>query len=142
MASHTVYDGLIDNVVFEEISFTTQDVYFAVRHEFLAKYHKYISRRKHTSRWYIIPFLSAHDPEPEVREMVSAGLPSHSPSRKADPSLRFLQGSRMIRDLTRRMDAKMVLERIERPFVRLLLLLSHHPDFENTEIEDLQAIAK
>lgn len=62
---------MIDNTAFEEICFTTQDVYFVVRRDLFVKYRKYIAKKRHQSRWYIIPFLSAHDPELEVRELVS-----------------------------------------------------------------------
>lgn len=71
IAQHSAFNEMIDNNAFEEICFTTQDVYFVVRRDLFGKYRKYISKKRHQSRWYIIPFLCAHDPEAEIREMVS-----------------------------------------------------------------------
>lgn len=53
-----------------------QDEYYPVRYGYLQKLHKYLLRRKHAPRWYILPFLVAHDVEQDVKDIVSTGAPN------------------------------------------------------------------
>ena len=48
-----------------------QDEYYPVRYGYLQKLHKYLLRRRHAARWFILPFLVAHDVEQDVKDIVS-----------------------------------------------------------------------
>jgi hypothetical protein len=78
---------MITNNCFEEIAFEIQvslavqltieaakmceqDAYFPVRYVFLQKLHKYLLKKRYSPRWYILPFLVAHDVEEDVKELV------------------------------------------------------------------------
>ncbi|GJN93116.1 hypothetical protein Rhopal_006161-T1 [Rhodotorula paludigena] len=103
-----------------------QDTTFEVREGFLRKL---VPLLRHTRihpqaipRFNMILFLVAHEPEVELKELVLS-----------------LPRSR------RRMPEKERQQNWEQPFVRLLHLLAHHPDFEtadSSDIEVLRSIAK
>ncbi|KAI5453422.1 Sister chromatid cohesion protein pds5 [Naganishia albida] len=101
----------IKNSAFETVAYVVQDLYFQVREAFLIKLRKHLARRRNAPRWNMIPFLSAHDLDEELHEL----------------------GRRLATDLLHGLDDKMRMERIERPFVRLLVLIAHHPDFAMRE---------
>lgn len=47
-----------------------QDVFYEIRHTLLVKLRKYLPLKQHGTRWYILPFLSAEDPEADNKEYV------------------------------------------------------------------------
>ncbi|KAH8116096.1 armadillo-type protein [Phellopilus nigrolimitatus] len=97
------------------LAVTIQDPCFNVRQIFLAKLTTYIATRKIPPRFNVIPFLTAHDPEDEIREK-ARGLIIHQFSRSL-PDIRLLHW--------------------ETIFIRLLHVLAHHPDFG---LEEQQAL--
>ncbi|KAH8090375.1 armadillo-type protein [Filobasidium floriforme] len=120
MAHYREYEEMISSACFEEIAYQIQDEYYPVRYGYLQKLHKYLLRRRHAPRWYILPFLVAHDVEQDVKDM----------------------GIKITQDVQHRLPDKQRVTMIEKPFVRLLSLLAHHPDFETTGADDLIAMSQ
>lgn len=56
-----------------------QDLYFQVREAFLIKLRKHLTRRRNAPRWNMIPFLSAHDLDEELHELVSFAFAVEEP---------------------------------------------------------------
>ncbi|KAF8999085.1 armadillo-type protein [Cyathus striatus] len=96
-----------------------QDSCYNVRIEFLTKLILLLQPRKLPTRYNVIPFLTVHDPEADVKNMASS----------------------YIQNAIRKMNPLQRVEHFEIIFIRLLHLLAHHPDF-NTTHEDLVDIAK
>ncbi|KAI0371302.1 hypothetical protein BV20DRAFT_1120710 [Pilatotrama ljubarskyi] len=104
---------------FVSIALTIQDPVYQVRMTFLDKLVALLSKGKLPVQYNIIPFLSVHDPEADVKS-------------KAQAYVVFA---------LRAMPKAMRLVRFEYTFIRLLHLLAHHPDFK-VEHEYLPDIAK
>ncbi|CDO77959.1 hypothetical protein BN946_scf184971.g9 [Trametes cinnabarina] len=104
---------------FVAIALTIQDPVYQVRMTFLDKLVSLLSRNKLPVQFNIIPFLSVHDPEEDVKG-------------KAKAYVTFA---------LRAMPKAVRLARFECAFIRLLHLLAHHPDFK-IEHEFLPDIAK
>ncbi|KAJ9093577.1 hypothetical protein QFC19_008306 [Naganishia cerealis] len=104
-------EKIVNNSAFENVAYVVRDLYFQVREAFLMKLRKHLIRRRNSARWNMLPFLSAHDLDEELQEL----------------------GRRLAMDLLHGLDDKARMERMERPFVRLLSLISHHPDFLTSE---------
>ncbi|OSD08806.1 hypothetical protein PYCCODRAFT_1380708 [Trametes coccinea BRFM310] len=104
---------------FVAIALTIQDPVYQVRMTFLDKLVSLLSRNKLPVQYNIIPFLSVHDPEEDVKS-------------KAKAYVIFA---------LRAMPKALRLARFECAFIRLLHLLAHHPDFK-IEHEFLPDIAK
>ncbi|RXK35355.1 hypothetical protein M231_07377 [Tremella mesenterica] len=84
---------------FQEITYTIQDPVFQVRNRFLHKLLEVLPAQRLLPRWNVLPALSAKDPEAE--NILLVGKSSYSER----------------------------IDRVEMPLARLMLLLSHHPDF-------------
>ncbi|KAG6901443.1 hypothetical protein C0995_011956 [Termitomyces sp. Mi166 len=96
-----------------------KDSCYNVRISFLSKLVSLLQPRKLPSRFHIIPFLTVHDPESDVKAMASS----------------YITGA------LKNMRPAIKTEHLEMTFIRLLHLLAHHPDF-NKAHEDLLDIAK
>ncbi|GAO48743.1 hypothetical protein G7K_2913-t1 [Saitoella complicata NRRL Y-17804] len=103
---------------FNKLALIAQDPCFQVRNGFLGKLMKGLTAVKLPVRFYSIVFLTAHEPEEELREKITGWIKSRAAFYRQQKSVDFLY-----------------------TFVRLLHLLAHHPDFTN-ETEDLVDFAK
>ncbi|TDL19619.1 ARM repeat-containing protein [Rickenella mellea] len=101
------------------LALTVQDSCFQVRIGFLTKLVGLLHTRKLHPRFNLIPFLTVHDPEAEVKEKARNNIAFAF--RRAPPDLKVSQ--------------------YEMPFIRLLHVLAHHPDF-GLEEDVLQQTAK
>ncbi|KAG8890975.1 hypothetical protein FRB98_002995 [Tulasnella sp. 332] len=105
---------------FPLLAVMVQDSSFHVRSAFLTKLISYLASRKLDARFNVIPFLTAHDPEKEIREKVARWYIT-SFARRGPPEIRV--------------------SNFEMIFVRLLHLLAHHPDF-SADAEGLADMSK
>ncbi|EIW77089.1 cohesin-associated protein Pds5 [Coniophora puteana RWD-64-598 SS2] len=101
------------------LAITVQDPCYNVRAIFLTKLVLLLTPRKLPARFNIIPFLTVHDPEADVKTRATAYV--QFAVRSLPPSAKV--------------------ESLELIFIRLLHLLAHHPDF-SLEHENLQEMAK
>ncbi|KAG9311776.1 armadillo-type protein [Chiua virens] len=101
------------------LAIAVQDPCFHVRMKFLTKLVSLLTARKLPPRFNVIPFLTIHDPEAEVRDTAIAYI--LFVMRSIQPAARV--------------------EHLEIIFIRLLHLLAHHPDFA-TAHENMQDMAK
>ncbi|EDR01919.1 uncharacterized protein LACBIDRAFT_254367 [Laccaria bicolor S238N-H82] len=106
---------------FLRLAVVIQDSCYNVRINFLTKLLTLLQPRKISPRHNVIPFLTVHDPENEVKNMA-------------------LMVSVLLCGLFINAQAVRV-EHLEMTFIRLLHALAHHPDF-NTTHDDLLDIAK
>ncbi|KAH6900864.1 cohesin-associated protein Pds5 [Coprinopsis sp. MPI-PUGE-AT-0042] len=104
---------------FARLALTVQDPCFNVRLEFLVKVLSLLQPRKIPPRFNVIPFITVHDPEDEVKNLAASYVASAK----------------------RKLPAQVRVESLELVFIRLLHLLAHHPDF-STQHDDLLDIAK
>ncbi|KAL0958138.1 hypothetical protein HGRIS_000306 [Hohenbuehelia grisea] len=104
---------------FIKLALTVQDTCYNVRYSFLSKLITLLQARKLPPRFNIIPFITIHDPEADVKAMAS----------------------QYVSTAFRKMPQLMKVEQFELIFIRLLHLLAHHPDF-GTSHEDLLDISK
>ncbi|KAF9457542.1 armadillo-type protein [Collybia nuda] len=104
---------------FLRLAVVVQDSCYNVRVTFLTKLISLLQPRKLPPRYNVIPFLTVHDPESDVKSMAASYI--SGALRKMNPAVRS--------------------EHLEIIFIRLLHLLAHHPDF-NTSHDDLLDIAK
>ncbi|SGY76821.1 BQ5605_C005g03519 [Microbotryum silenes-dioicae] len=116
LATCTAYSGSIARS-FELLARTAQDECYEVRSGFINKLLTYLrSNRISTTaaRYNMVLFLTAHDPEVELRLSVQNFVKTRA--NAIPPAARQAQ--------------------FEHPFVRLLHLLAHHPDFEGEEHDE------
>ncbi|CAD6889459.1 unnamed protein product [Tilletia controversa] len=113
LARIPVFDALIGHE-FSNLAFAVQDVCFGVRQRFLRKVLNYLSQRRLPSRYNIIGFLSAVDPEAENKTAFSNYV--HTALRSLLEEDRYLY--------------------FDVAFTRLLHLLAHHPDFHTQASPD------
>ncbi|KAH9849574.1 armadillo-type protein [Lenzites betulinus] len=104
---------------FVSIALAIQDPVYQVRMSFLNKLVALLSKNKLPVQYNIVPFLSVHDPEADVKG-------------KAQAYVSFA---------VRALPKALRLARFEVVFIRLLHMLAHHPDFK-VEHEYLPDIAK
>lgn len=109
LAKVRAFDRAMTNT-FEEISYIIQDPIFQVRNSFLIKLKKVLPDQRLLPRWNVLPSLAAKDPESENVLFAKAIYPN-------------------IIKTCQHMSIENRLDRIELPLARLMLLLSHHPDF-------------
>ncbi|KAE8234699.1 hypothetical protein CF326_g258 [Tilletia indica] len=106
LARVPAFDALIGHQ-FSDLAFAVQDVCFGVRQRFLRKIIVYLTQRRLPSRFNIIGFLSAVDPE--VENKIQFTTYARTALRSMSEEQRFLY--------------------FDLAFTRLLHLLAHHPDF-------------
>lgn len=104
---------------FARLALTVQDPCFNVRLEFLVKVLSLLQPRKIPPRFNVIPFITVHDPEDEVKNLAASYVTSAK----------------------RKLPTQARVESLDLVFIRLLHLLAHHPDF-STQHDDLLDIAK
>jgi sister-chromatid-cohesion protein PDS5 len=107
------------NTNFISLAITVQDPCYNVRMEFLMKLFPLLTARKLPPRYNLIPFLTVHDPEADVKSRAISYVTYAS----------------------RNISAAAKVDLFEIIFIRLLHLLAHHPDF-STAHENLQEMAK
>ncbi|KAJ7637138.1 armadillo-type protein [Roridomyces roridus] len=105
---------------FLKLGLVVQDTCFDVRMTFLKKLCLLATRQKLPAQYNVIPFLTVHDPEEDVKNM----------------AMSFVTGA------MRRMTPEKRVQDLEMVFIRLLHLLAHHPDFGVDTKEELLDIAK
>ncbi|KAF7289956.1 hypothetical protein MIND_01370800 [Mycena indigotica] len=101
--------------IFIKLCLMVQDSCFDVRIAFLRKMVTLAYARKLQPQYNVIPFLTVHDPETEVRSM----------------------GISFIRSTASKLPVVKRVEHLDMVFIRLIHLLAHHPDFGTTEEEML-----
>ncbi|KAK0534137.1 Sister chromatid cohesion protein pds5 [Tilletia horrida] len=107
LARFPQYDALIRSE-FVTLAFTVQDVCFGVRQRFLRKVLQYLTQRRLPSRFNVIGFLSAVDPEAENKSHFTTYV--HTAVRSMPVQDKYLY--------------------FDIAFTRFLHLLAHHPDFD------------
>ncbi|KAL3419137.1 spo76 protein [Phlyctema vagabunda] len=109
-----VFDDLLTPVEFDRVAFVTQDPLATVRRGFIEKLQKYLVKDKLPHRFYTIIFLTAFEPEFELKNSIITWIRSRAKS--------FQDKKANVMEIT---------------FARLLSLLAHHPDF-NAAADDLK----
>ncbi|KAF7349279.1 Sister chromatid cohesion protein pds5 [Mycena sanguinolenta] len=104
---------------FLKLALVVQDTCFDVRMTFLKKLVTLLHPQKVPIQYNVIPFLTVHDPEADVKQLATSYVLS------------------IMRNFV---PAKRV-QYMEMMFIRLLHLLAHHPDFAVSE-EEMRDIAK
>ncbi|KAF4563796.1 hypothetical protein EYR36_003038 [Pleurotus pulmonarius] len=92
---------------FVSLALTVQDTCYNVRFSFLNKLVAFMQSRKLPPRFNLIPFMTVHDPEADVKILAANYVVGAF--KKLPPALKV--------------------EHFELIFIRLLHLLAHHPDF-------------
>uniref|UniRef100_D8QDI4 Uncharacterized protein n=1 Tax=Schizophyllum commune (strain H4-8 / FGSC 9210) TaxID=578458 RepID=D8QDI4_SCHCM len=109
LSTVTVYAAQITKRMVR-LAIVVQDTCYDVRHAFLSRMCVFGGVRKLPPRFNVIPFLTVHDPELDIKNMASA----------------------YINNCMRRFPAAIRVEYIESIFIHLLHLLAHHPDMDGT----------
>ncbi|KAJ6486929.1 armadillo-type protein [Mycena sanguinolenta] len=104
---------------FLKLALVVQDTCFDVRMTFLKKLVTLLHPQKVPIHYNVIPFLTVHDPETDVKQLATSYVLGVMRS--------FVPAKRV--------------QCMEMMFIRLLHLLAHHPDFAVSE-EEMQDIAK
>ncbi|ELU44305.1 hypothetical protein AG1IA_01658 [Rhizoctonia solani AG-1 IA] len=114
MSSAETYGNVVlKNLIM--LAVTLQDTSFRVRSELLNKFTLLCINRKLGPNFYVLTFITAHDPEREIRERARNWVVA---------SMRRLPIGEFICCLE--------LQHFDMLFIRLLHLLAHHPDFTVT----------
>lgn len=131
-----------------------QDPCYQVRDEFLRKYISFATHQQLPAHFNVIPFLTVHDPEADIRNMVRAHPLPFTQSlinylqakayvslayRASPPGFFFEHLTVECADHCPAPGAKM--NYFEMIFVQFLHLLAHHPDFSLSQ-ESLPDMAK
>ena len=119
-------DALFTPTAFNALALVAQDPVLNVRSSFLQRLKKYLGQQKLPQRFYTIPFLLAFEPSTSLRSDNATWIRSRTAAFHA---LKAQQPSSK---------ASIVMESV---FARLLSLLAHHPDYDNT-VEDLVDFAR
>ncbi|GAB1522287.1 Sister chromatid cohesion protein pds5 [Rhizoctonia solani] len=118
MSSAETYGNVVlKNLIM--LAVTLQDTSFRVRSELLNKFTLLCINRKLGPNFYVLTFITAHDPEREIRERARNWVVASM----------------------RRLPIELRVQHFDMLFIRLLHLLAHHPDFTVTT-EGLQDMAK
>ncbi|KAG9124967.1 hypothetical protein FRC07_009533 [Ceratobasidium sp. 392] len=118
LSSIEIYANLVlKNLIM--LATTLQDTSFRVRSELLNKFVNMVVNRKLGPNFYVLAFITAHDPEKEIRD----------------------RARNWVTIQMRRLPVEARVQHFDMLFIRLLHLLAHHPDFSETG-EGLQDMAK
>ncbi|KAJ7160887.1 armadillo-type protein [Mycena filopes] len=104
---------------FVKLALVVQDTAFEVRISYLRKLVKLSHPQKVPAHYNVIPFLTVHDPENDVKSLAKS----------------YVTG------VMQKMPAAKRVQHMEMMFIRLLHLLAHHPDFATSQ-EEMLDIAK
>lgn len=110
-------DALFTSTAFNALALVAQDPILNVRSPFLQRLKKYLGQQRLPQRFYTIPFLLAFEPTTSLRSDNTTWIRSRTAAFHA---LKAQQPSSK---------AGIVMESV---FARLLSLLAHHPDYDNT----------
>lgn len=110
-------DALFTPTAFNALALVAQDPVFNVRSSFMQRLKKYLGQQKLPQRFYTIPFLLAFEPSASLKSDNTTWIRSRT---AAFYSLRAQQPSSK---------GNIIMESV---FARLLSLLAHHPDYDNT----------
>ena len=110
-------DALFTSTAFNALALVAQDPILNVRSSFLQRLKKYLGQQRLPQRFYTIPFLLAFEPTTSLRSDNTTWIRSRTAAFHA---LKAQQPSSK---------AGIVMESV---FARLLSLLAHHPDYDNT----------
>ena len=119
-------DALFTPTAFNALALVAQDPVLNVRSFFMQRLKKYLGQQKLPQRFYTIPFLLAFEPSASLKSDNTTWIRSRTAAFYA---LRAQQSSSK---------GNIVMESV---FARLLSLLAHHPDYDNTA-EDLVDFAR
>lgn len=119
-------DALFAPSAFNALALVAQDPVLNVRTSFMQRLKKYLGQQKLPQRFYTIPFLLAFEPSASLKSDNTTWIRSRTAAFHA---LRAQQSSSK---------GNIVMESV---FARLLSLLAHHPDYDNTA-EDLVDFAR
>lgn len=119
-------DALFAPTAFNALALVAQDPVLNVRSFFMQRLKKYLGQQKLPQRFYTIPFLLAFEPSASLKSDNTTWIRSRTAAFYA---LRAQQSSSK---------GNIVMESV---FARLLSLLAHHPDYDNTA-EDLVDFAR
>ncbi|QRV81905.1 sister chromatid cohesion protein [Ceratobasidium sp. AG-Ba] len=118
LSSIEIYANVVlKNLIMLAITF--QDTSFRVRSELLNKFVNMAVNRKLDPNFFVLAFITAHDPEKEIRD----------------------RARNWVTVQMRRLPVEVRVQQFDMLFIRLLHLLAHHPDFSETG-EGLQDMAK
>ncbi|KAG8706723.1 hypothetical protein FRC08_000895 [Ceratobasidium sp. 394] len=118
LSSIEIYANLVlKNLIM--LAITLQDTSFRVRSELLNKFVNMVVNRKLGPNFYVLAFITAHDPEKEIRD----------------------RARNWVTVQMKRLPVEARVQYFDMLFIRLLHLLAHHPDFSETG-EGLQDMAK
>ncbi|KXS14364.1 hypothetical protein M427DRAFT_340606 [Gonapodya prolifera JEL478] len=123
LARNQRFEAHIENNQFINLSLTIQDSCFQARERIANKLMKYIHQQKLPIRFLTVLMLSAHEPERELFLRIKSFL-----TRKA-------------RDLRAQHEQNQDVTLVEHTFVRLIYLLSHHPDM-GLDYEELRIFSQ
>ena len=122
------HDHLLDPYHFVELARVAQDPLKEVRTRFLTRLKKYLARNSLPARFYTIPFLLASEPAPDVKADMARWIRSRAAffaaqraSKPADETADSIKAM-----------ASNVPTALENVFARLLSLLAHHPDYDDS----------
>lgn len=110
-------DALFTPTAFNALALVAQDPVLNVRSSFMQRLKKYLGQQKLPQRFYTIPFLLAFEPTTSLRSDNTTWIRSRTAAFYA---LRAQKPSSK---------GHIVMESV---FARLLSLLAHHPDYDNT----------
>ena len=131
LCSSKDHDALLSPEDFNRLAEVAQDPQAAVRISFLGRLRKYLSKNTLPARFYVIPFLLAYEPVPELKSETVTWIKSRvsffaeykAPANSSTDTKAKTTGARV----------STVLETV---FARLISLLAHHPDYGDSA-EDL-----
>ncbi|KAK1537015.1 uncharacterized protein CCOS01_02335 [Colletotrichum costaricense] len=111
------FDDFLTPADFNRLAFTAQDTELTVRRGFIEKLQKYLVQNKLRARFYTIIFLTAFEPNNDLKQRVETWIRSRARALGANEQ-----------------------HPMEAIMGRLISLLSHHPDFNKPEnIDDASA---
>ncbi|KAJ7695426.1 cohesin-associated protein Pds5 [Mycena rosella] len=122
---------------FLKLAIVVQDTCFDVRMTFLKKVVFFLQPPKVPAHYNVIPFLTVHDPEADVKALAMSYVNGVVRKASAGSDSTFVHVFVIEAD---HLVAKRV-QNMEMMFIRLLHLLAHHPDFATSQ-EELLDIAK
>ncbi|RSH92189.1 hypothetical protein EHS25_008604 [Saitozyma podzolica] len=123
LANARAFDKLIEPGFFEAVAFNLQEDIGQIRQLLLVKLGDVLPAQRLLPRWNILPSLVANDPDPEHTALARTIMRS------------------VVRTCSHLPTADRI-DRVELPLARLLLVLSHHPDYMDISLGELKRLTK
>jgi sister-chromatid-cohesion protein PDS5 len=141
---------------FPQLALMIQDTSFQVRYRFLTKLLGYLAQRKVDTRYSMVLFMTALDPEEEIKAKVlsswtkrfgvlaniSSGFKLRQDLYGTLPSRQVVAINRFHLTLSHEVSVEARLAWFEMPLPRLLHLIAVHPDFSIDDSESLKDISE